>query len=105
MLVTAPGQSKNGISVIVNQLGKGSSPHTGSSFFPANQRSKIKSELTQSANNMGRTFRLVRPELQSVILTNFYRRRGWVGSPYEANMAIPVKRKESKSLASLIQRR
>jgi hypothetical protein len=53
---------------------------------------------------MGKTFRSVRPELQSVILTNFYRRRGWIGSPYAANMAIPVKRKEGLSLAKLIQR-
>jgi hypothetical protein len=104
MLIMAPGTSKNGIGIITSQIGKGSSPHSGSSFFPAAQRSKIKSELTQSGANMGKTFRSVRPELQSVILTNFYRRRGWIGSPYEANMAISVKRKEGLSLAKLIQR-
>jgi len=100
----AQGLSKNGIGIITSQIGKGASPHTGSAFFTTPQRSKIKSELTQSAGGGGQTFRKVRPELQSVILTNFYRRRGWIGSPYEANMAIPVKRRESKDLASLIQR-
>ena len=104
MLIMALGQSRNGIGIITSQIGKGASPHTGSAFFTTPQRSKIKSELTQSAANQGRTFRSVRPELQSVILTNFYRRHGWIGSPYEADMAIPVKRKESKNLAALIQR-
>jgi len=104
MLIMAPGTSKNGIGIITSQIGKGASPHTGSAFFTTPQRSKIKSELTQSAANQGKTFRSVRPELQSVILTNFYRARGWVGSPYAANMAIPTKRKEGLSLSKLIQR-
>jgi len=104
MLIMAPGTSKNGIGIITSQIGKGASPHSGSAFFTTPQRSKIKSELTQSAANMGKTFRSVRPELQSVILTNFYRARGWVGSPYAANMAIPIKRKEGLSLSKLIQR-
>jgi hypothetical protein len=98
------GLSKNGIEIITSQIGKGASPHTGSAFFSTPQRSKIKSELTQSAANMGQTFRKTTPELQSVILSNYWRSKGWIGSPYEADMAIPVKRRESRNLAKLIQR-
>src|SRR4030042_1245827 len=103
-MILGMGRAQNGIGVIISQIGKGASPHTGSAFFTTPQRSKIKSEITQAAGGGGQTFRKTRPELQSVILSNYWRSKGWVGSPHENDMATPAKRRESKNLAQLIQR-
>ena len=89
---------------ITGQIGRGASPHTGSAFFTTPQRSKIKSEITRAAGGTGQTYRRTKPQIQSVTLTNFYRSKGWVGSPYESNMAVPVKRTESMALAKKITR-
>lgn len=73
-----------------------------STFFPTAQRERIQSEILQPAGGSGTTFRRTQSELQSVILTHAYRKRGWVGSPYERELAVPVKQRESKLLAALI---
>jgi len=86
---------------ITRQIGASGGPRP-STFFPTAQRERIQSEILQPAGAAGKTFRKVRYEMQSVLLTNAYRQRGWVGSPYAKELAVATKRSESKGLAALI---
>lgn len=77
-------------------------PNIVSGFYPAPQRGRIRSATVESRGPAGRKFRPVRYEMQSVLETHRFRKKGWVGSPYAENLAVKTKRRESKSLAELV---
>lgn len=89
------------VSNITAGIGKGASSLVGS-FFPAAQRDTIKSETVQAAGGAGQTYRPTAPEGQSWIETMQYAEQQWIGSPYEAQFAVPAKIKESKQLAKSV---
>jgi len=80
----------------------GPAPNIVSGFFPAPQRTRIKSATVQSRGSAGETFRRIGYEMQSVLQTHIFRKRSWVGSPYAKNFAPQTKRRESKMLAEVI---
>jgi len=80
----------------------GPAPNIVSGFFPAPQYNRIRSSTVQSRGPAGRTYRPVAYEMQSVLQTNRFRRKGWWGSPYAERFAVGTKRRESKLLAEII---
>ena len=91
---------KNGsIMAVVNSK---SAANVVSGFYPAPQRGKIKSATVLSRGPDGRTYRPVAYEMASVLETHKFRKKGWVGSPYENTKAVKVKQKTSKMLAAII---
>lgn len=80
----------------------GPAPNVVSGFFPHPQRGRIKSATVQARGSAGRTFRQIGYEMQSVLQTHIFRKKGWVGSPYAKNLAVGTKRQESKLLAEVI---
>jgi len=90
------------VSNIVSGIGSDIS-HIGSTFFPTAQRTKVISEITQSAGGQGDIFREnVLPENISMIETAKFVEQQWLGSPYEDQFAIPIKNQESMNLASIV---
>ena len=77
-------------------------PNVVSGFYPAPQRMRIKSDMNMARGATGRTFRPVRYETQSILLTHMYRLKAWVGSPYAKELAVKTKRKESKVLSAKV---
>ena len=71
--------------------------------FPAQQRETVKSETVQAAGGAGWTYRPTAPENQSMLETQAMSAQGWVGSPYEDNLAVTTKRQESKQLAATME--
>jgi len=82
---------------ILAGIGQGAD-YTSSAFFETPQRESIVSETTQRAGGDGQTYRPVPLENQSMITTDWFRSMGWVSSPYEDDLAVSVKRDESKEL-------
>ena len=89
----------NSIMPVVNS---GPVPNIVSGFYPHPQRRRIKSDMNMARGASGRTFRPVRHETQSILLTNLYRLKAWVGSPYAKELAVKTKRKESKLLSAKV---
>ena len=98
-------RTSGGIDSVLNVVKSKPAPNIVSGFFPYPQRQRIKSESTLSRGGAGQTFRPVRYEMQSVLETSRFRKKRWVGSPYEKEFAVKVKRKESKSLAELVTKK
>lgn len=87
---------------IVSGIGSGVS-RIGSTFFPAAQRTKVISEITQPAGGSGDIFREnVLPENMSMLETAKYVEQQWLGSPYQDQFSIPTKVQESKDLNSFV---
>jgi len=91
----------NAIANITTGIGKGASALV-SSFFPTSQRETIKSESVASAGAAGTTYRQTQWENPSMQLSWNFAQKDWIGSPQEANLAIPAKVKESQQLAGKI---
>lgn len=91
----------NAIANITAGIGKGASTLV-SGFFPTPQREKIKSESVASAGAAGTTYRQTRWENPSMQLSWNFAQKDWIGSPQEAQFAIPAKVKESQQLAGKI---
>lgn len=72
-------------------------------LFPQSSPVTIKSESTQPAGGTGQTFRFTPPENQSMIETNWFSSLGWIGSPYQADKAVPAKVQESQQLAASVE--
>lgn len=89
----------NSIMPVVNSR---AAPNIVSGFYPHPQRQRIKSDSNMARGGTGRTFRPVRYETQSILITNLYRLKAWVGSPYAKELAPRTKRKESKLLAAKV---
>ena len=80
----------------------GPAPNVVSGFFPAPQRTRVKSATVESRGAVGRTFRRIRYEMQSVLQTHIFRKKKWEGSPYANRFAVNTKRRESKRLSEVI---
>jgi len=80
----------------------GPAPNIVSGFFPYPQRNRIKSATVESRGAAGRTFRRVGYEMQSILQTHIFRKKGWTGSPYASRFAVNTKRRESKLLSEVI---
>jgi len=70
--------------------------------FPSLQRETVKSETVQAAGGTGLTFRSTAPENPSMLESQKWSLDGWLNSPYQDNLSIPIKRRESKQLAESI---
>jgi hypothetical protein len=75
----------------------------GTGVFPKAQRETIVSETVQAAGGTGQTYRPTLLENQSMIETDFWRDRGWFGSPYQDNLSVTRKVQEGKQTAALIE--
>ncbi len=80
----------------------GPAPNVVSGFFPAPQRSRIKSATVESRGAAGRTFRRIGYEMQSILQTHIFRKKKWEGSPYASRFAVRTKQRESKLLSEVI---
>lgn len=83
-------------------IGRGADQNV-SSFFPAQQRDKIISETNLPAGGTGQTFRPTQQENQSMLETDFWRDRGWFGSPYEDNLSVTKKTQEGLLFAARVE--
>lgn len=92
-----------GFNSVRNVVESKPAPNRVSGFFPASQRSKIRSESVISAGGAGRTFRPATYEMQSILETHLHRLKKWIGSPYAQHFAVTSKRKESKELAASVE--
>lgn len=95
-------ETNGGIGAIKNVVNSKPASNLVSGFFPAPQRDKIKSAVMASAGPAGTTHRRVRFEAQSILQTHRERKTGFVKSAYAMNLAEPVKRAESQTLAKSI---
>lgn len=93
------GLMEGSIDAVVNSR---AAPNKVSGFYPHPQRGRIKSATVQSRGASGMKNRPVRFEMQSVLETHIFRRKGWAGSPYANELAVRTKTKESKALESVI---
>ena len=75
----------------------------GSGFFPAAQRTTIKSEMTQAAGGTGQTYRQTSTDAPSVWDSLAMSLKGWFGTPYQDQYSVTAKQAESKELASLVE--
>lgn len=98
-------RTEGGHDSVLNVVKSKPAPNIVSGFFPHPQRSRIKSESTLSRGGAGQLFRRVRYEMQSVLETSRFKKKGWAGSPYAKELSVKVKRKESKSLAELVTKK
>lgn len=91
--------ASDSIQAVVNST---PAPNVVSGFYPHPQRGRIKSATVESRGMAGLKSRPVRFEMQSVLETHRFRKKGWVGSPYANNLAAKTKRVQSKQLAAVI---
>jgi hypothetical protein len=89
----------DGIRAVVES---GPAPNIVSGFFPAPQRGRIKSATVESRGAAGATFRRIGYEMQSILQTHIFRKKGWASSPYASRFAVRTKQRESKLLAEVI---
>lgn len=75
----------------------------GDLLYPKYEPVPIRSESTIPAGGTGQTFRFTPPENQSMVESNAWSLQNWIGSPQQANMAIPVKVRESQQLAATVE--
>lgn len=71
---------------IVGGIGKGASGFV-SGFFPTPQRERIDLTLTKPAGGTGQTYRVTDPESPSMFETAAQAAQGWLGTPYEQQLA------------------
>lgn len=86
---------------IITGIGKGAESVWGA-VFPAQQRETVKSETVESAGIAGQTFRPTVQENQSMVESRKWSLAGWLGSPYQDELSVPVKQAESKQTAEAI---
>lgn len=91
----------NFIDNIVQSVGQPLSA-SPSGFFPTPQREKVVSETVAKAGSAGWTYRPVAQQQQSIYETARWAADEWLRSPFEDQLAIPVKVQESKVLAEKV---
>lgn len=91
----------NALANITAGIGKGASTLV-SGFFPTTQRETVKSEIVAPAGAAGQTYRPTLPENIGMMQTWSWSQKDWLGSPQEANFAIPAKIKEGTNLAASV---
>lgn len=91
----------NALTNITSGIGKGIS-QIGSTFFPAPQRTVIKSEITKAAGSTGMTYRPTAVDAPSTWETMQQAAMGWEGSPYAEQFAITVKNDQAMNLAEKV---
>lgn len=90
----------NAVTTLAQSLQRGISDFGGS--LPTPQKTQTVSQITQSANTLGTTYRATSPDAPSILETLNMYAQGWINSPYELQYAVEPKITESQELAAAI---